>query len=183
MDVSGERINPNLALLAVGGLAAYALYRKLSSKGIGELAGGLLGGGSVSHTTAESGGGSLPMPAPPASGNPLDALSGKVVEPPNGGTVQRPLFGSTVPLEVEIVNAGDLGWHGPMRLEVYEDYLLSDAQGGFVEDVTIPARSSRRFSIEYRLTVNVDVLRNPNLWINLFAGTALLEENHEVIVT
>lgn len=187
------------AIVAGVGLVAFVLLRALKSAAaptIGETAtsgggiaqnalNGLFGLGQSSSTVAELelDTGSLYVPTPdPESIEPLDFISGGIVDPRNGGTVRRVGYGSqTVRLKAELSNSGAIDWTGPLRLEVDEDYLFNDEKGSFSKVVTVRAGTTKQVDIDYALAADVEI-REPNLFINVFAGTKYLGP-HEVIVS
>jgi hypothetical protein len=185
----------------VGGLAlvTYLVLRALRSAAaptVGETAtsgggiaqnalNGLFGLGQSSSTVSEIelDAGSLHVPTPdPGSLDPLDFISGGIVDPRNGGTVRRVGYGSqTVRLTAELSNSGTRDWTGALMLDVEEDYLFSDEKGSFSKVVTVRANSTKQIEIDYALAADFE-FREPNLFIDVFAGTKYLGP-HEVVVS
>ena len=87
----------------------------------------------------------------------------------------------TVRMVAELVNSGNADWSGEFRLEVDEDYLLKDSKGTYSRVVTVPANRALRLDIDYLLRGGTQ-LREPNLFVNVFAGTKYLGQ-HKVVVT
>ena len=79
------------------------------------------------------------------------------------------------------MNSGNADWSGEFRLEVDEDYLLKDSKGTYSRVVTVPANRALRLDIDYLLRGGTQ-LREPNLFVNVFAGTKYLGQ-HKVVVT
>ena len=193
-------------LLLVGGgvaLAIYLLTRSLKATassvsqadvdesgtrrggvlaGVGEM---LVGQDQFSETVSQvdlpAGSGAVRPSAPRDADDPLDFITGRIVDPPNGGRVDRALFSSTVRWTAEIANAGNTAWTGSLRFEVFEDYLLKDNTGGYARVITVPPRSSTQLKVDYSL-VGGTHLREPDLTIRMFAGDKLLA-SHQLEVT
>ena len=192
-----------LLVTAAGAVVGYLIVRALQ-KGVGTFtanktaetgtsSGGLLPGvGSVlagaeqfSQTVSEdvvaAGSGSVAPVSGGGSTDPLAYISGAIVNPPNGGTVKRGLFSDTVRWTAEFTNSAATAWTGEVRFEVSEDYLLKDSKGSYSRIVTVPGSSSLRLEVDYLLRGGVQI-REPNLFINVFAGTKYLGQ-HRIDVT
>ena len=136
----------------------------------------------VSTSTVPAGSGSIAPVTPAApTGNPLDYISGGIVAPQDGGSVNRALYSDTVRLVVELTNSAATAWSGELRLDVDEDYLLKDAKGTYSRTVTVAPRSSLRLDVDYALRGGV-MIREPNLFINTYAGTKYLGSHRVVVV-
>lgn len=149
--------------------------------GVGEMIGGQdQFSETVSSVDLPAGSGAVRPSAPSNARDPLDFITGRIVDPPNGGRADRALFSATVRWTAEIANAGDKPWTGSLRFEVFEDYLLKDNTGGYARVVTVPPRSSTQLKIDYALVGGAH-LREPDLTIRMFAGDKLLS-SHELEV-
>jgi hypothetical protein len=193
-----------LILVAVGAAVAYMVVRSLKASAAavtgnttgetGTSKGGILPGvGAIlagdeqfSQTVKEQTlelGSTATIPAAPAKGStdPLAYISGGIVVPQNGGSVKRGLFSQTVRLVAELTNSASTAWTGELRLDVDEDYLLKDAKGTYSRVVTVAPRSTLRLDIDYLLRGGA-MIREPNLYVNSYAGTKHLG-SHTVVVT
>ena len=201
--MAGSRDYSGLLYLVAGAGVVYLIVRSLKASAavvtgnkIGETgttSGGLLPGvgailagdeqysQTVRETTLPAGSGSVAPVSGGGSNDPLAYIAGGITNPPNGGSVKRALFGETVRLVVELVNSAATDWTGELRLEVDEDYLLKDSKGSYSRVVTVPARKAVRLDVDYQLRGGVQ-LREPNLFVNVFAGTKYLGQ-HKVVVT
>jgi|TARA_R110002126_G_scaffold177801_4_gene326741 hypothetical protein len=135
----------------------------------------------VAETTLPAGSGAVAPASGGGSKDPLAYISGGITNPTNGGSVKRALFSDTVRMVAELVNSGNADWSGEFRLEVDEDYLLKDSKGTYSRVVTVPANRALRLDIDYLLRGGTQ-LREPNLFVNVFAGTKYLGQ-HKVVVT
>lgn len=194
-------------LLVLGGAAALAIYlvtrsARAATEAIvtgdrdetGSRRGGLLprvgeliGGEDQFSETVESvqlprGGGAVKPSAPTFSSNPLDYLAGEIVDPPEGGRVDRALFSSTVRWTAELVNSSSTPWTGVLRFEVDEDYLIKDNKGSYTRTVTVPANGQPlQLKIDYSLVGGAH-LKEPDLTVRMFAGTKLLSTRFMEVV-
>jgi hypothetical protein len=193
-----------LLYVAGGAAVVYLLFRGLKSSvaavaentvgesgttsgGILPSVGAILAGSpqysqTVKETTLAAGSGSVAPASGQSSSDPLAYITGDVVDPKEGGTVKRALFSETVRLVVELTNAASTLWTGDLRLEVQEDYFLKDAQGSFSRVVTVAPRSTLRLDVDYQLRGGTH-LREPNLFVNLFAGVKFLGQSKVVVTT
>ncbi len=136
----------------------------------------------VEQVQLPRGGGSVKPSAPSSSSNPLDSIAGEIVDPPEGGRVDRALFSSTVRWTVELVNSSSTPWTGVLRFEVDEDYLIKDNKGSYTRTVTIPANSEPLvLKIDYSLVGGAH-LKEPDLTVKMFAGTKLLSTRFMEVV-
>lgn len=179
---SSDRALLYAGVAVVGVVVARSLWDRFSEPRV--LDGGTASGGIPGAVSDAVGGGSFsdvrpgtpyanPIGPPAGASRPVDFIVGRFLSPQSGGSVNRALFSSTVRVRVEVTNTSSSDWRGPLTLEAFEDYLISDARGYAGETVLVPARSSRPVDIDYRLSANY-VLREPKLYLNLWAGQRFL---------
>ena len=163
------------ALLGVAGFVAWHLWKKslegrteeggTTAGGAGGLVADLVGGGEFDKLVQQF--------AIDNNASPLQRdegfLSGDVLVPPNGGSVNRSLFGSTVRVRFAIRNDTREDWSGLVTLNCTWDYLFSDEETRWNAKLNVRAGTTLVVDVDLRLPSNAQV-KEPDLSVELQAG-------------